>query len=137
MNQVTLQNVANGSYPIWSMLRLVSTSTSGLTAAQTLASAAQTQVTFGSGATQPDFVPYSQMKVFRAHYLPLGTAAFSYGPAASDGVCGASAPAEAGGDVGGEVFTLQAGADYCVLKGNYNASSGVSFTNTAAIGVRQ
>lgn len=54
----------DGSYPIWSMLRLVATSTQGKNAAQALATAAQRMMSFGSGAIQPDFVPYNQVTVF-------------------------------------------------------------------------
>jgi hypothetical protein len=74
------------------------------------------------------------MSVFRAHYAPTFVN-FNSGNVASTGICGAP---EAGGDAGGMVFALQAGADYCVLKGNYgNTSTGVGPTNTATFGVRQ
>ena len=134
---VTLSHVKDGTYPIWSMLRLVSYA-GGQAAAQTLAAAAQAQVSFGAGATQPDFVPFNQLNVFHAHFAPSGFN-FNSGNVASDGpaVCGPNSNPEAGGDNGGLVFTLQAGADYCVLKGNYNAAGGVGPTNTASFGIRQ
>jgi hypothetical protein len=135
---VTLSHVADGSYPIWSELRLVSTSAAGLAGAQALAGFAQSQVSFGAGATQPDFITANNLNVFHAHFAPAFVN-FNATNTASDGprVCGASSNPEDGGDVGGLVFSLQAGADYCVLKGNYNAAGGVGPTNTASFGSRQ
>jgi hypothetical protein len=103
-----------------------------------LSAAAQTQVSFGVGATQPDFIPISQLSVFRAHYAQ-SFVNFNAGNVASDGplVCGSGSNPEDGSDVGGLVFTLQSGADYCVLKGNFGAAGGVGPTNTASFGVRQ
>ena len=130
---VTLSHVKDGTYPLWSMLRLVSYK-GNEAVAQTLATKVQNMVSFGPGATNPDFVPYSQMNVFHAHYAPLYVN-FNDGNVASDGNCGTT---EAGGDVGGMVFTLQAGADFCVLNNNYgDPFSGVGPTNTAPFGVRQ
>jgi hypothetical protein len=133
---VTLSHVKDGSYGIWSMLRLVSTSSAAQTVAQTIASAEQGMVSFGSGATQPDFVPASQLNVFRGHYAPAGVN-FNSGNVASTGACG---KAEAGGDVGGVVFTNQAGLDYCVLKGSTTNGPGPvndSSSGSASFGVRQ
>jgi hypothetical protein len=116
LSKVTMSHVSDGTYPIWSTLRLVSYS-AGASAAKTLATAAQNMVSFGTGATHPDFVPFAQLNVFHGHYAPVFIN-FNAGNTPSDGsaVCGAP---EAGGDAGGMVFTVQAGADYCVLKGNY------------------
>jgi ABC-type phosphate transport system substrate-binding protein len=127
---VTLAHVADGSYPIWSEQRFVSYA-GGLAAAQQISSWAQAQVSFGTGATQPDWVTAPNLNVFHMHFnLPFIT-----DQTASDGprVCGAGAAPEAGGDAGGLVLTLQAGGDYCVLKGNYGAG-GVGPTNTASFG---
>jgi hypothetical protein len=137
LGNVTLSHVADGSYPIWSEIRFVSYA-GGLSAAQNLASLAQAQVTFGPGATQPDFIPAPQLNVFHAHFAP-SFVNFSSTNFASDGtrVCGTGSNPEAGGDVGGLVFSLQAGGDYCVLKGNYGAAGGVGPTNTASFGIRQ
>jgi len=134
---VTLQHVADGGYPIWTEVRFISYS-AGATAAGNLAAFAQAQVSFGSGATQPDFITAANLTVFHAHYAPVFVN-FNATNTASDGtkVCGAGSNPEDGADSGGLVFTQQAGGDFCVLKGNYGASGGVGPTNTASFGVRQ
>jgi hypothetical protein len=132
---VTLEHVADGSYPIWSEQRFVTLSSSALTQAQTIAGWAQSQVSFGSGATQPDWITAPNLNVFHQHFnLPIIT-----DNTAADGprVCGPSGAVEQGGDAGGMVLTLQAGADYAILKGNYNTSSCIGPTNTASWGVHQ
>jgi ABC-type phosphate transport system substrate-binding protein len=135
---VTLSHVKDGTYPIWSELRFVSTSSAGLTAAQNLATFATNQVSFGTGTTQPDFIPDAQLNVFHAHFAPVFIN-FNATNTASDGprVCGTGSNPEDGGDVGGLVLSLQAGADFCVLKDNYGLAGGVGITNTASFGVRQ
>jgi ABC-type phosphate transport system substrate-binding protein len=134
---VTLTHVVDGSYPIWSEIRFVAFAAGGAAATQ-LQSWAQTQVSFGAGATQPDFIIAPNLNTFRAHFArPFIN--FNAGNVASDGprVCGAGSNNEDGGDVGGIVMSLQAGADYCVLKNNYGAAGGVGPTNTASFGVTQ
>ena len=136
LSNVNLNNVANGSYPIWSELRFVSTSSAGLTAAQTLAGYAQAESTTPGGA-QPDFITAPNLNVIHAHFaLPFVSDAYP----ASEGprVCGASSGSiEGGGDAGGIVTTLQAGSDYAVLKNNYGTSSCVGITDAASFGVHQ
>ena len=139
---VTLSHIKDGTYPLWSTLRLVTLNEAATTVAQTMANAAQNLVSFGPGATNPDFVPFNQMNVFHAHYQP----GISFNDkwdgvhfdVPADGVCGPNGPTEAGGDAGGMVFTAQSGADFCVLKNNYgDPIEGVGPTNTASFGVRQ
>lgn len=132
---VTLSHVADGTYPLWNEERLISY---GSPAAATLQAYVQAQVSFGSGAAHPEFIPDQQLNVFHSHFAPVDIV-FNATNTASDGpkVCGAGSNPEDGGDVGGLVFGLQAGADYCVLKGNYGVAGGVGPTNTAAFGVRQ
>ncbi|MGD0268955.1 MAG: hypothetical protein ABSB14_07815 [Candidatus Sulfotelmatobacter sp.] len=134
---VTLQHVADGGYPIWSEERFISYS-AGATAAANLSAFAQNLVSFGAGATQPDFVTSPNLTVFHAHYAPVFTN-FNATNTASNGtrVCGAGSNPEDGADSGGLVFSQQAGGDFCVLKGNYGAAGGVGPTNTASFGVRQ
>jgi hypothetical protein len=133
---VTLSHVADGSYPIWNEERLISY---GTPAATTLQGYVQAQVSFGLGAAHPDFIPDQQLNVFHAHFAPVGVL-FNASNTPSNGpkVCGAGSNPEDGGDVGGLVFTLQAGADYCVMKNNYGTPGGVGPTSVgAAFGVRQ
>ena len=91
---LTFPNVVNGSYPIWNVLRVATASPApaGVTA---LVSAAQSQV-----ATVPEIVPIAHLHVFRSHYLQAGVLP-------SNG----HLKAEAGGDMGGAVFTVQADLD--------------------------
>jgi hypothetical protein len=129
--------VADGAYPIWSEERFISYS-AGATAAANLSAFAQNLVSFGAGATQPDFIISPNLAVFHSHYAPVFVN-FNATNTASDGtrVCGAGSNPEDGADSGGLVFSQQAGADFCVLKSNYGASGGVGPTNTASFGVRQ
>jgi hypothetical protein len=94
---LTFPNIKNGSYPIWSVLRIVTVSPmpSGI---QQLYSAALLE------ASQiPDFLPANQLGVFRSHYNQSGVAG-------SNGII-AGHP-EAGGDMGGAVFSTQSDRDY-------------------------
>jgi hypothetical protein len=94
---VTFTNIINGSYPIWEIYRVVS-SARVPTGVSALIAEAQTQ----AATTIPDFVPVSQLQVFRSHY-PLS------GKPAGNGFGGKT---ESGGDVGGAVFPVQADLDY-------------------------
>jgi hypothetical protein len=136
LSNVNLNNIANGSYGIWSELRFVSVTSAGTTAATTLAGWAQSESTTPGGA-QPDFITAPNLLVSRAHFSEaFVTDAYtaSQGPR----VCGTSSGAiEAGGDAGGIVTSLQAGADYAVLKGNYGTSSCTGITNAASFGFKQ
>lgn len=72
------------------------------------------------------------------HFAPVGvdfnaTNTASVGPK----ICGAGSNPEDGGDAGGLVMSIQAGADFCVLKNNYGTAGGTGPTNTAAFGARQ
>jgi hypothetical protein len=102
---VTFNNVINGSYPIWSIYRAVIPNPTSPTQAQT------NELTFihsvlaaaeSASSTVQDFVPLSQLQVFRSHYKQAGVAP-------QNGHV--SGEAEAGGDVGGAVFTIQADHD--------------------------
>jgi len=135
LSNVNLNNVANGSYPIWSELRFVSTNSAGLTAATALASYAQAESTTPGGA-QPDFITAPNLNVVHAHFA-LPFVADHYPASEGPRVCGASGGPEAGGDAGGIVTSLQAGSDYAVLKNNYNTSSCVGITDSASFGVHQ
>ena len=112
---VDLSTTANGSYPIWSLLRLVNTGTTVLPAVTSLATASQNFVPTGTSTSRPDFVKASSLSVVRSHFIPpVGageptTAANGHGSLATS-VCTAT---EAGGDVGGVVQTLVADSTYC------------------------
>lgn len=95
---VSFTNIINGSYPIWSVYRVATAHTvpAGVAA---LITAAQTQ----AATTIPDFVPFNQLAVFRSHYTLSGKIA-------SNGFI--TGKAEAGGDLGGAVFPIQADVDF-------------------------
>ena len=135
LSNVNLNNIANGSYPIWSELRFVTTSSAALTAAQALAGYAQSESTT-PGGSQPDFITAPNLNVIHAHFA-LPFVSDHYTASGGPRVCGASGAPEAGGDAGGIVTSLQAGSDYAVLKGNYNTSSCTGITDTASFGVHQ
>jgi len=93
---VTFPNMQNGTYPIWSIMRVITGKTvpTGVT---NLIAAAQTQV-----ANIPDFIPISELQVFRSHYLQSGiTGRNGHLPR----------QVEQGGDVGGAVLTIQTDLD--------------------------
>ncbi len=108
---VTLSNVQDGSYPIWSLLRLVDIGAApGLPA---LVAEAQNFVSFGSPTAKPDFIPLSSstfpalnLGVLRSHFAPPGQILTPSN--------GTSFVPEAGGDVGGIVYTILGDEAYCV-----------------------
>ena len=106
----TFTNVANGGYPIWNTLRIITTGTLGAntngvcTAGATvcmLTQAAETSI-----AQIPDFVPYTSLTVFRSHQtLTLNGVAFP-------GHNGNKArTVEEGGDVNGKPYLNQEDLD--------------------------
>jgi hypothetical protein len=116
---VTLANVQNGSYPIWSFLRLVCTT--ACTGASNLATATQSNLGFGASAspsTPPDFVPTAatgalavhNSTVVRSHFLPPGIGGLHC--TVSNGLAAGGELTECGGDVGGVVYTQVGDEDF-------------------------
>jgi hypothetical protein len=93
---VTFPHILDGTYPDWNVLR-IATAFPVPSGISSLITAAQTQV-----LNLPDFVPFSQLQVFRSHYLQSGVQARNGHIARST---------ESGGDVGGAVYTVQADLD--------------------------
>jgi hypothetical protein len=119
LGDVSLAHVKDGSYPIWSIVRLVSdTSGTGLTAATQL----QSDATKFISPAQPDFVPISNLTVVRSHFAPPGVNFPSSGTNVPSN--GTSTTAEAGGDVGGLVYSLQADGDYNLDNGTTTGNTG-------------
>ena len=116
IGNVTLANVKNGSYPIWSKLRIVSAGGSGVTS---LVAAAQNFLS----PSQPDFVPAGSLSVIHSHFAPPGVNFPSSGTnvPANGGTCGT----EVGGDVGGVVLSLQADGDYCADNASPTGQTGL------------
>ena len=124
LSNVTFTHIIDGSYPIWSFLRLVciGSGTASCTAAQGVATAAQNYVALGASVDAlhpPDFVPVTSSVnpawnsvVVRSHFTPPGTS-FSCGVANGTGpTTGSHAALECGGDVGGVVYTIAGDKDY-------------------------
>ena len=125
LSAVTFPHVIDGSYPIWSFLRLVcvGSGTAACTAAQTLATSAQNFVALGPSVTSlhpPDFVPVTSSTaawnsvVVRSHFTPPGTTikctTVANGTTLTT-ITAHKAP-ECGGDVGGVVYTVTGDIDY-------------------------
>ena len=123
LTKVTLSHVIDGSYPIWSFLRLVclAPGSVGCAAANALASSAQNFVSFGAVTSNPDFVPVASTTfpaynsiVVRSHFTPPGSTikcgAVSNGTTLTT-ITAHKAP-ECGGDVGGVVYTISGDIDY-------------------------
>lgn len=134
---VTLAHVADGTYPIWSLLRLVTLGSGATSSAQGLAQAAQQFVS----ATTPDFVPFNNsvdstipnMAVERAHFTPPGIYdTLSDVPTPQNGNGGTFT--EVGGDVGGLPIPYQADLDYCFAYSGSTTSCTATntFTGTTA-----
>lgn len=128
---VDMHNVANGSYPVYSLLRMVNTSTAISSTVSSLASAAQDFVSFGTDTSRPDFIRPSSMTTIREHFTPpLGLSGSTYPSTNTDGdkqfttrtAC--TALPEAGGDVGGVVVTLSANSTWCTNNANTHGQTG-------------
>jgi hypothetical protein len=93
---VTFPHVADGSYPLWATLEVVTGKTipAGVTA---LVNAA-----IAESASVPEFIPVSQLNVFRDHYTQSGIA----------GANGHKTTTETGGSMGGAIITVQTDYDY-------------------------
>jgi hypothetical protein len=137
LSNVNFAHLQDGTYPIWSLLRLVSASSgSNLLYAKKLGTAAQY---FISATSRPDFVPFSvgasgtTLKVLHSHFVPPtvtfsssntpanGSNAFTP-PLSATGTCSA---AEIGGDVGGAILTVTSDQSYCTAHGVTTGDTGL------------
>ncbi len=124
LGNVTLSHVKDGSYPIWSILRIVCGS--NCTATSALIKSATNFV----GPNQPDFVPASTLQILRSHFAPPTVSFPASAPVTggcttataantpSNGNFAAGDSCENGGDVGGMVYSLQADGDFQNDTGN-------------------
>ena len=133
-NGVTLTNIANGSYPIWNFLRVVTTGPLGgfiasngvVTGCVSGATVCQmVQAMQSSFSVIPDLVPISKMDAFRSHSSFAGGVTFpphngykhyttgvTNTPCGFAPVTGASVQYECGSDVGGGRYLIQQELDY-------------------------
>jgi len=110
LGNVTMAHVKDGSYPIWSILRLVSDQTA-VTAVDNLVTAAAAFLS----PTQPDFVHASQLTIVRSHFAPPGVnfpSCTSAGGTSNLPANGTGTAVECGGDVGGLVMGIGSDKDY-------------------------
>lgn len=116
LSYITFAHVKDGSYPIWSVQRFITTCATGANCvpaqqaeAALVSTAAQNDVISGS----PDFTPVKFLHAVHAHYLPPvpASAGIQGTLTVSNGDCPGSV--ESGGDIGGVVYSLQADGDYC------------------------
>ena len=109
---LSFPNVANGAYPIWTIFRLVTTNPAVDKAeVSAFVTAAQADV-----ATFSDFIPATKLKVFRTHFLQAGVQPSNghlcAGAGCKAGNYSTSYKVETGGDVGGQIFVIQADYDF-------------------------
>lgn len=129
---VNLNNVANGSYPIWSLIRFVTVDSTATTNAQALATATKNFVSFGATTSTPDFVSDASisgaptLSVVRSHFIP--PAGTIQPTTAANGNFGLSSSnctvTEAGGDVGGVVLSLSADSTTCATQSTKTGTTG-------------
>jgi len=94
---VTFPHVADGSYPLWATLEIVTT---GKTVPPSVT--AMVNAAIAESVNVPEFVPVSQLEVFRDHYTQSGIA----------GANGHKTTTESGGSMGGAIITVQTDYDY-------------------------
>jgi hypothetical protein len=114
---VDMHNVANGKYPVWSLLRMVNTNTTISGTVQNLATSVQRIVSFNTTTARPDLIVPSQLQVVRSHFVPPAGTGQPATAANGDWQLGNGESActanELGGDVGGIVLTLTADNANC------------------------
>jgi hypothetical protein len=104
---LSFPNIQNGSYPIWTIFRLVSVPEASNAWVKLLVTNAQQ-----NAAEFSDFIPSTSLNVFHSHYYQASIGG-------DDGNLSTNFPldtppfyAEQGGDVGGQVFPIQADFDF-------------------------
>jgi hypothetical protein len=124
---VDLHTTRNGTYPIFSMLRLVNVGATVLPSVANLATSAQDIISFGATSSDPYFIMPVNMTVVHSHFIPLvgggePTTAANGSVGLATSAC--TAP-ELGGDVGGIVLTLTADSTYCRTHGVTTGQTGM------------
>jgi hypothetical protein len=105
-------HIADGSYPIWSVLRAVYDPTDSTLVVPALVNYAQ-HAAINTTSGYADFVPAPAMTVFRSHYNQLIITSNSDDQVPHNGYFAPGiGPVESGGDMGGAVLTIQSELDY-------------------------
>jgi hypothetical protein len=128
---LTFPNIANGTYPIWSVYRAVYDPTvSNLIVTAMINYAQHAVVNTTSGFS--DFVPSTSLTVFRSHYNQVVVTSNSNDQVPNNGFFApGTGPIESGGDVGGAVLTIQSELDYI------NDTAGLNGCPAAPLGCQQ
>ncbi len=123
---VDLHTTANGTYPIYSLLRLVNIGGTAPDGVRNLVNSVGAFVTFGTSTSRPDFILPSSLTVVRSHFIPpAGAGQPSSAANGSVGLTGSACTApEKGGDVGGVIYTLRADSAYCTAHGVTTGQTG-------------
>jgi len=101
---LTFPNIQNGSYPIWTVFRLVTVPEASAAWVNLFVANAQS-----NASAYSDFIPASSLNVFRSHFYQASMGGDDGNTwDAADGVY----YQEQGGDVGGQVFPIQADFDF-------------------------
>src|SRR5262249_29675902 len=125
LGEVTFANLNAGDYPIWSALRLVST-TGATTAVANLINGA-----VGLDSTKSDFIPLTKLNAWHSHFnfIGLGITNNNNGetinPATPNDLCSVST-GEGGGDVGAMSIYKKANNDFCT---DFNVPIGINDKN--------
>lgn len=101
---LTFPNIVNGSYPAWTIFRLIVVPEANKSAVQNFVTIAQ-----DDAAVFSDFIPAPSLKVFRSHFYTANIGGDD--GHVFDSADGVYYP-EAGGDVGGTVYPIQADYDF-------------------------
>jgi hypothetical protein len=118
---LSFPNIVNGAYPIWTIFRLVTTNPSvDNSEVQNFITVAQ-----GDASTFSDFIPATNLQIFRSHFYQANIGGDNghvcYGGGCVSGADGDTYYPEYGGDMGGQVYPIQADYDYIndsIAKGN-------------------
>jgi hypothetical protein len=109
---LTFPNVANGSYPIWSVYRIVYDPRVSTLIAGAMVNYAQHAVVNATSGFA-DFVPATALTVFRSHFNQVVVTSNSNDQAPNNGFFApGTGPVESGGDMGGAILTIQSELDY-------------------------
>jgi len=133
IKSITFTNVINGTYPVWSLVRLVTLDSNHSGIATKIALAA---AKYSNPSGHPDFVPYyttaggQNLHIERAHFTPPGIYAEGSVPAPQNGDGGVYT--EVGGDVGGLIIPIAVDTDYINDTGITNGYTGGSVPSSIA-----
>jgi len=123
LTDVNFAHVIDGTYPIWSFLRLVNLGTASSAVTTAVADITSASQDFAALSSQPDFVPIASMSRIRSHFAPPSIS-FPVSSVPANGSGGSCSTTEAGGDVGGVILTVSADQTYCTANSTTDGQTG-------------